>query len=258
MVDITDLCPEEDETSVEWSFDGECVTYQGISSGTDTLCILVMDEFGNMVQATIIVNVIPMPQPFVWSGDGNNDGIVSAEDLLYIGLGYGATGPARADATTDWGAEYAFYWGEQTQVSNVDYKFFDSNGDGTIDEADANAIVANFGQTHTEDLTEFSPFIYDSEMITMSAEPIEAAQGDMVNLPITLNTVNGFVMTGVAFDITLDAGVFDLSTVDFIANGEIFANNMSVAILENNVLHVFKSIHNQLQINYLFKQVQLT
>jgi len=193
---------------------------------------------GNAIQATIIVNVIPMPQPFMWSGDGNNDGVVSAEDLLYIGLGYGATGPARENATENWGAEYAFYWGEQTQVSDVDYKFFDSNGDGTINEAGAEAIVANFGQTHNDNLTQFSPFVYDSEMITMTAETIEAVSGDMVNVPITLNTVNGFVMTGVAFDITLDADVFDLSTVDFVADGEIFTENMSVAILEGNVLHV--------------------
>ena len=238
MVDITDLCPEEDEQSVVWTFNGECVTYEGVSAGTDTLCVLVIDDLGNVVQATVIVNVIPMPQPNIWAGDGNNDGIVNAEDLLYIGLGYGATGPARADATTDWGAEYAFYWGEETQVSNIDFKFFDSNGDGTINEADAAAITANFGQTHTDNLTEFSPFVYNSEMITMTADAIETAQGDMVNLPITLNTINGFVMTGVAFDITLDANMFDLSTVDFVANGEVFANNVSVAILEGNVLHV--------------------
>lgn len=237
ITDVVDLCPEEQEFSVEFTFDAPCVVYTGIASGTDTLCIMVTDEFGNSVQATIIVNVVAMPQPYVWAGDANNDGIVNTLDALYIGLGYGATGVPRENASEIWQPEYAVYWGEQTQVSDVDYKFFDTNGDGEINAADMNAVVQNYGQTHDDNLSIFEPFVYQNELISLSAEPIEAAQGETVSIPLTLNTLNGYVMTGLAFDVVLDPAVFDLSTVNFTNDGEIFEGSVAMSVLEGNVLH---------------------
>lgn len=236
--DVTDLCPEEDGTSVEFTFEAPCVTYLGVAPGTDTLCLLVTDEDGNTIEVTIIVNVIPMPAPNVWPGDSNHDGVVNTTDLLYLSAGYGATGPARVNASQDWGAEYAYYWEEETQVSHVNYKFLDTDGNGVIDQNDATAIKQNYGLTHSDNSIAFSPFVYGSEAVSVTAESISATQGSVVNIPITLHTVNAFVLTGVAFDVTLDEDVFDLSTVSFTADGEVFTENVSMHILEENILHV--------------------
>lgn len=241
IVEIINLCPEE-EQNVAFNFDPPCVTYTGLTPGVDTLCILVEDEFGNTVEATIIVNVLVNPQPFVRPGDANNDGIVNSSDLLHIGIAFGATGIPRENASGLFEPQFATYWQEETQVSHVDYKFIDSNGDGLIGSADVQAIVQNYGLTHNENPNVFEPFIYENELLRITAEAVTGTQGSAVNIPISIQTVNGFLMSGIAFDAILNPEVFDLSSAEFYGFSEVFGSDsnefIELSVIEGNTLHV--------------------
>ena len=85
----------------------------------------------------------------MWPGDINDNGVVNAVDLLYLGVAYGSAGPARAGATTDWTPQNVTTpWG-QTFPDGIDYAFADCDGNGFIDIDDLDdAIEDNFGLTH--------------------------------------------------------------------------------------------------------------
>lgn len=74
-----------------------------------------------------------------FSGDANNDGIINHYDLLNIGLHWQAKGEPRSNDTTasaDW---------QQTKA-NLNGKYADCNGDGTVNEKDTLLIVQKYGR----------------------------------------------------------------------------------------------------------------
>jgi len=80
----------------------------------------------------------------VLPGDCNNDFIVDGKDILYWGLAYDYTGPARPNATTDWTPQPCPDWVDS--VDEVNSKHQDANGDGIVDTLDLEVIEANFGE----------------------------------------------------------------------------------------------------------------
>ena len=104
------------------------------------------DENSNSVNVYVYDGDITVLPPEVWPGDTDRDGTVSHFDLLNIGLSYGATGPSRPGATTDWVGQYADDWGQTTPVSEVDFKHMDTNGDGLIDADDTLSLSLNWGE----------------------------------------------------------------------------------------------------------------
>jgi PKD repeat protein len=99
----------------------------------------------------------------VWPGDADMNGVADFHDALYIGVGYGASGPARINATTDWQGQPATDWGI-TSSNGVDYKHLDANGDGTINEFDFDACF----ETNYQPLSgELSPIEDDLPVIEL-------------------------------------------------------------------------------------------
>ena len=85
----------------------------------------------------------------VWPGDINNNGIVNGVDLLYWGMAFGSTGPARNEVSTDWQAYPISAPWNQTLPNGLNYAYADCNGDGIINEDDFDeAIEENVGETH--------------------------------------------------------------------------------------------------------------
>jgi PKD repeat protein len=91
----------------------------------------------------------------VWPGDVNRDGIVSAEDILAIGMHYGSTGTARPNASTNFNSQPAPDWNtgnisvDMMYLSDmVNTKNADCNGDGVINASDVQAVTQNLGMTH--------------------------------------------------------------------------------------------------------------
>lgn len=86
----------------------------------------------------------------VWPGDVNNNGIVNGVDVLYWGVAFGTSGPARANESTDWqGVPLAPLWA-QSFPNGINYAYADADGNGMVDEDDFDkAIEDNFGLTHS-------------------------------------------------------------------------------------------------------------
>jgi len=79
----------------------------------------------------------------VYPGDADNDGESNLYDLLYIGLGYGANGPQRINASCEWEAQPAMDWDQET-TDGINYKHLDCDGNGTINQEDVNYVNCNY------------------------------------------------------------------------------------------------------------------
>ena len=79
----------------------------------------------------------------VWPGDANGDQKADVYDLLKIGLGYGMQGEDRPQGNMEWFGQFGHDWG-LTTPDGVDYKHFDSNGDGYIVADDTDAILQHY------------------------------------------------------------------------------------------------------------------
>jgi hypothetical protein len=132
------------------------LTYSSTATGEDMweLDYSVRDNSGSWKKvSTIKLNFNVLNQNItdpcfaencVWSGDTNNDGIVSLADLLPIGQYLGnvnqATGPVE---TAVWFGKKAADWNE-----NAALKYVNTNSDTYISDADTLAVKNHMGKTH--------------------------------------------------------------------------------------------------------------
>jgi gliding motility-associated-like protein len=58
IVLVEDICPEDNGEQVIFEINGLCVDYYGIGVGSDTACIKMVDEFGNVALYNLIVTVV--------------------------------------------------------------------------------------------------------------------------------------------------------------------------------------------------------
>ncbi|MEZ4828223.1 MAG: T9SS type A sorting domain-containing protein [Bacteroidia bacterium] len=151
------------------------------------------------------------PPDSVWPGDANYDLVADNYDLLSIGIGYGAAGPARPNASVAWTAQPTFNW-SQSLSTGVNYKHLDTNGDGVVDAADTLAISLNYGLTHNKtDHAEGStgvPLFFEFAEDSIMA-------GDTVNVLINLgtDTLPASMIYGLAFSVNIDSSLVDPNSV---------------------------------------------
>ncbi|MBV6655818.1 MAG: T9SS type A sorting domain-containing protein, partial [Mameliella sp.] len=160
-------------------------------------------DLENTLPVVLQNGTVDVLQPDVWPGDTDVDGLVTHFDLLNIGLGFGAAGPERNNATIAWEAQFAPGWTASTPVSNVNYKHLDTNGDGFIDAADTLALVSNWGEEVNllpED---------ENRMMTGSIyiEPDTVVLGEQTTFNIMLGEPGNLVpeVYGIAFTIVYDS-----------------------------------------------------
>lgn len=118
------------------------------SEGLYSVCVTIWDDLGctsTFCSDVIVGNLsnICNLTDCVFPGDANQDGEANFYDLLDLGVGNGVTGPVRPNATIEWIGQLAPDWA-QTTSDGVNYKHLDCDGNGIIDEADAQAISANY------------------------------------------------------------------------------------------------------------------
>lgn len=103
-------------------------------------------------------------------GDCNNDQYSNFYDLFPIAWGYGATGPARPHATTNWETEETLAWPQDftaPSIEGINYAHADANGDGVINATDAQVILNNYDQEVVLNNTEYTT---DSVPIRLTIE----------------------------------------------------------------------------------------
>jgi hypothetical protein len=90
-----------------------------------------------------------LPGQTIWPGDVNNNGVVNEVDLLYLGWAFGAAGPERPAATTDWEPQAAPAPWSQAFPDGLNYYYADVDGNGFVEEEDLDdGLEDNYGLTH--------------------------------------------------------------------------------------------------------------
>ncbi len=150
----------------------------------------------------------------VWPGDANNNGIANHVDLLYIGLHYGDTGPARNTISTTWAPQALNtpWSGGGPAMPNIGYA--DCDGSGVIDSVDVFALQDNYGLIWGGVLPQDSGTLVTSgaPALILNIQDTVAVFGQTT---VTMNIQLGDSITqldsifGVAFTITYDRFVID-------------------------------------------------
>lgn len=149
----------------------------------------------------------------VWPGDADNNNAVNHFDLLYMGLGFGKTGPVRGSLGTAWTGHDGADWAQATPNRAVNFKNFDADGDGKITLNDTAAIAKNWGQVIRPiyDNPEAAPFTggdpTDAAPLFVQSDTL--AEGQSATLTVALGTA-AQPMTdvyGVAFSLDYDPKV---------------------------------------------------
>jgi Secretion system C-terminal sorting domain len=180
----------------------------------------------------------------IWSGDTDTSGIVDNNDLLNIGLAYGAMGPQRitcfrgngnnpaSDSCLLWLPQLGIEWSQQTPTK-VNYKHIDTNGDGIINNADTLAIKRNWRKTRA-----FAP----ENVFTRSVSPPiyvqtnQARENQWAAFPIVFGdaTTPANGVYGLAFSINYDPAIIDASTVYFTYNQTWLGANSDLLSISQN------------------------
>jgi hypothetical protein len=141
----------------------------------------------------------------VWAGDANADGKVDMLDLLQLGYCMGESGANRPNATTAWGGQFAPNWGINN-CTNLDSKYMDTDGNGTINANDTSSISLHYGNYHN--LTpEATPF---GSQLPLYFVPIGVpTPGDLLEFKIMLGNTNvpAIDVYGLKFSIGYDPNV---------------------------------------------------
>lgn len=173
-------------------------------------------DFPSCGSLTSLFTVVEMCPDSVWPGDANADGIANNNDILPVGIAYGATGPVRTNASVLWTAQAAQEWAD-TLGTGVNYKHVDCNGDGVINMADTLPIVFNYGLTHSKTPGETAgggPQLY------MFLSMDTAGVGTQISASIRLGTNSqpASNVYGLAFSINFDPSLVDTNSVTMLYN----------------------------------------
>ncbi|MFM9946561.1 MAG: T9SS type A sorting domain-containing protein [Saprospiraceae bacterium] len=144
-----------------------------------------------------------VPDQNVWPGDTDNNGHVNHFDLLPVGIGFGAAGPQRANATIDWVGQPADDWTQYTPSSAINYKHIDTDGNGAIADADTLAISQNWGLSVNPFLPE-APIFEPRVGVPLYVLADTLAPSEVAALDIVLGTEDfpAENVYGIAFSIT--------------------------------------------------------
>jgi len=106
-------------------------------------CISTVTDLLTTDAVNLSAKNLPDGTDYVLPGDANGDRKANVFDLLNIGVGYNSVGVPRPQANTDWKPQFSPNW-SLSVADAVNYKHLDSDGNGSVDDFDYEAIVKNY------------------------------------------------------------------------------------------------------------------
>jgi len=202
-----------------WSTGSSSMPICGFSApNTYNVLLQTLDSYGCLYSDSISFTV-EAPCDDVWPGDVNFDGIADNEDALWLGLAYDQTGPVRPDASLVWEGQPAPDWNFNFSGINVNLKYADTDGNGTVSFADTVAISLNYGQTHGKTENALAGNI---PALWVEAAPDTVAPGNGIVATVHLGSATQPVdsLHGIAFTLTFNDLLVDDAdfTIDFSGN----------------------------------------
>jgi len=192
---------------------------------------------------------LPASTDYVLPGDANGDGKANAYDLLYLSKGYGQSGSPRPEASSDWAPQYAPNWLLETQ-DGINYKHFDGNGDGAVNESDQQPL-----EMHYQPLGSYSPMppapntpqIY----VQFDQDTLYIDPNDPLSLQITANVLLGTPNQPVE---NLRGIACALKYPEFVAHDPSMHYDSSFLGNYSSVLHMGRDYHAQHQFDLAVSQ----
>lgn len=179
---------------------------------------------------------LPAATDYVMPGDANGDRRANMYDLLNVGVGYYNDGTPRPYASSSWAPQFAPDWDQQ--VNHVNLKHVDCDGNGSIDDYDANVILDHYAPLDTTEVSTAAnkpkvrvQFDQDTIVINPNAPP--------TNLEITANLLIGspaqpaLNLYGVAF--TMQYPEFVKHDPDILYSSDYFGSLLHVLPLSKDV-----------------------
>lgn len=181
----------------------------------------------------------------VWPGDVNNNGVVSKIDLLYLGYAFGASGEARAEIDGNWGAKNLPTDWDFSFPNGLNFLYADCNGDGVINEADAQIISQNVGLSHND-------VVFMPDEISAGV-PNQDPPCQFLNTPTTVPTNQRFTLdiglgntqipvenlSGLNFTVNIEPDIVGLLNIEFSFNEDSWLDkgeNQTLELTETNPL----------------------
>ena len=148
-------------------------------------------------------------QDCVWPGDANKDGIVNNKDLLTMGFCMGQEGAPRSQASTSWYGQQASNWANPYVSLHTDLKFADADGNGSINKADADAILQHYGRT--DNVIPAVPLTKKGLPFFFNLLTPNASIGDRVEVEVWLGNAGEPVLNlyGMTFEALLSSNIVD-------------------------------------------------
>jgi hypothetical protein len=150
----------------------------------------------------------------VWPGDANLDGVADNNDVLALGISYGATGAVRTGATNTWAGQTCLNWNNEL-VSGTNYKHSDCDGNGVVNADDTLPVSLNYGMTHLRPTVP----LYNASIPDLYLEAMVDTTGpnQLLHVKIHLGTSAAPVPAayGLAFTLTFDQTLVDTTTASF-------------------------------------------
>lgn len=175
----------------------------------------------------------------VYPGDVDNNGVVNMNDLLPIGVAYGATGLIRNTEalSSDFIGTSADNWEQTFAGIDFDYRYVDCTGNGIINASDAYVVQNNYGLTHPlNGQTLVIPTIAGNYNLYLDMEDTTVTLNDTVNINLRLgNPADSYSVYGLAFSMVFNAEDANTFEIDF---PQSFINS------DTNIVAIYRRISN--------------
>jgi len=122
---------------------------------------------------SMVAQALPPATDYVLPGDANRDQRANAYDLLNLGVGHTSLGAPRPDAHTAWVAQFSPNWDHDIQ-QNVNYKHLDCDGNGVVNELDADVIAQHYSaldSSYLSILPNAPPLRFEFDQDTLFIDP---------------------------------------------------------------------------------------
>jgi len=209
--------------------------------GTDIFSVEYCAPNGSCKEIEIQVNVVASDDECpcygndcVWSGDADNNGKVSVQDLLAIGYNYGASGNPRGQSSIEWCANYADDWAFDQEGGSENIKYVDANGDGLISAADTAGIAANFASYHNVASKEVLAEKEDVLTFTLSQNSVEIDEIIFVEIGLGSEEQPVEDRQGIAFSFQVPTDIFKSDKIYFYPNTDWFGEDSPVLTMSTN------------------------
>jgi hypothetical protein len=174
-----------------------------------SVSVLVRDVNGCRTETNTIILEDTCINNCVWPGDADNNEIVDNNDLLPIGLAYGANGLSRCTIANNWRAFASEDWAD-TLASGTNYKHTDCDGNSVVNADDTLAIIQNFGLTSLKN-NQSKPWRMSAPALLVDLIPDTVLAGETLVANLILGDINipANDVYGLAFTLNYDANVVD-------------------------------------------------